>query len=121
GGVLMRRAVEQHLNPAPLVADDHSDDHPFNRGMIFASVGNLMVYMMTENPGEFFLDLLCKRPATDEQAKAAFGLADFAKYRHQAREVAGDRRIEQEIAAIADVPEPESEAEQRRQELRAKA
>jgi hypothetical protein len=120
----MRHAIEQHLNPAPLVADVHSDDHPYNRGVVIAYAGrDLAVYMMTESPGEFYLDELCKRPATDDQAKAAFGHDGFAKYRHQAREVAANRRIEQEIAAVAAKPTPEDKAEEekvQRQILRAK-
>jgi hypothetical protein len=117
----MRRAVEQHLKPAPLVVDQHSADHPWNRGLIFAAVGNLTVYMLVENPGEFFLDDMCKRPATDDMARAAFGHADFAKYRHQAREVAGDRRIEQAVAAVAASPSPEQLRAERAAALRAKA
>jgi hypothetical protein len=104
----MRHAVEDFTTPAPLVADVHSDNHPWNRGLIFAYAGrDLVVFMMNENPGEFFLDEMCKRSATDDQAKAAFGLDGFAKYRHQAREVAANRRIEQEIAAVAQEPTPE--------------
>jgi hypothetical protein len=104
---MTRHAVEDFTTPAPLVADVHSDDHPYNRGLIVAYAGrDLAVYMMTEAPGEFFLDEMRKRPATDEQAKAAFGIDAVAKYRHQAREVAANRRIEQALAQSAE-PAPE--------------
>jgi hypothetical protein len=60
--------------------------------------------MSVANPGRFFLDLHCTMPATDQQAKAAFGVADFNRYRQQAVELDDDRRIE---AALAAQPEPE--------------
>lgn len=96
----MRRAVEQ-LGPAPLVADQNDDNHPFNRGLIWSSVGQLTVYMLTGEPGKFYLDMYAKQPATDAQAKAAFGLRDFNYYEHQARELEEQRRIDAEVDKIA--------------------
>jgi hypothetical protein len=47
-----------------------------------------------------------QQPASDAQAKAAFGIEDFNRYRQQAVELDDDRRIE---AALAAQPEPEPE------------
>jgi hypothetical protein len=75
-----------------------------------------MVYMSVANPGRFWLDLHCTMPATDQQAKAAFGVEAFNRYRQQAVEMDDDRRIEEALAATAE-PEPELTA---KEDLKAK-
>jgi hypothetical protein len=102
----MRRAVER-LGPAPKIVTDPNDaKHPFNRGLIISDVGTLTVTMFVDDPGKFYLDIHGQQPASDAQAKAAFGIADFNRYRAQAVELDDDRRIE---AALAATPEPEAE------------
>lgn len=99
----MRRAVEQ-LNPAPKIEDQNDDRHPYNRGLIISDIGSLVVVMFTDDPGRFYLDVHGQQPASDAQAKAAFGIEDFNRYRAQAVELDDDRRIE---AALAAEPQPE--------------
>jgi hypothetical protein len=103
----MRRAVEQ-LGPAPKIEDQNDDRHPYNRGLIFADIGSLVVYMFTDDPGRFYLDMHGQQPASDAQAKAAFGIEDFNRYRQQAVELDDDRRIEAALAAPQQ-PEPQPE------------
>jgi hypothetical protein len=111
---MTRHAVEQHTTPAPKIDDPNSDQHPYNVGLIIADVGSLVVFMSTANPGRFWLDLGQTIPASDQQAKAAFGVADFNRYRAQAVELADDRRIEQ-VLASAQEPAPEvTELEQKK-------
>jgi hypothetical protein len=112
----MRHAVEDHLGPAPKVDDPNDDRHPFNRGLIFSDIGNLMVYMFVDDPGRFYLDIHGQQPATDAQAKVAFGIEAFNRYRAQAVELDDDRRIE---AAIAEQQEPDAEL-QAKVDLKAK-
>jgi hypothetical protein len=106
---MTRRAVEQHLNPAPKIDDPGDDRHPFNRGLIFSDIGNLMVFMFTDDPGRFFLDIHGQQPASDAQAKAAFGIADFNRYKAEAVTLDDDRRIEAALAA-SEQPAPEVDA-----------
>ena len=113
---MTRRAVEDHLGPAPKVEDQNDDRHPYNRGLLIADVGSLVVTMFTDDPGRFYLDIHGQQPATDAQAKAAFGIADFNKYRAQAVELDDDRRIEDALAA-AQEPTPEVTA---KEDLKAK-
>jgi hypothetical protein len=110
---MTRRAVEQ-LNPAPEVA---AETHPYDgAGMLIAFTGNLAVYMRLSAPGEFFTDIGAKRPATDDQARAAFGEEAFARWRHEAKVAAENERIE---AAIRATLEPKQSAEP--EDLKAKA
>jgi hypothetical protein len=113
---MTRHAVEDHLKPAPIITDPNDTKHPFNRGVIFSDVGSMVVYMMLDDPGRFYLDLWGQQPATDAQAKAAFGIADFNRYRAQAVELADDARIEDVLAASAE-PTPEQTELERRKAL----
>jgi hypothetical protein len=97
----MRHAVEQHLNPAPEIPDE---PHPYDgAGCVIAHVGSLSVFMRLDRPGEYFTDLACKQPASDDQARAAFG-EGFARYRKLGQLEAENQRIE---AALQPQPEPE--------------
>jgi hypothetical protein len=114
---MTRHAIEQ-LNPAPKIDDPNDDRHPFNRGLVWHDVGSLVCYMFTDDPGKFYLDIHGQSPASDAQAKAAFGVADFNRYRAQAVELADDRRIEEALAA-AQEPAPEvTELEQKKARAR---
>jgi hypothetical protein len=62
--------------------------------------------MFVDDPGKFYLDIHGQVPASDAQAKAAFGIDAFNTYRQQAVELDDDRRIE---AALAQQTEPEAE------------
>lgn len=104
----MRRAVEQ-LGPAPKIEDQNDDAHPYNRGLIMSYVGNMVIYMFVDRPGEYFLDIHGTKPATDAQAKAAFGIEAFNRYRAQAVELDDDRRIEAALAAPQPEPQPTDE------------
>jgi hypothetical protein len=112
----MRRAVEQ-LGPAPKIEDQNDDRHPYNRGLLIADIGSLTVCMFTDDPGRFYLDIHGQQPATDARAKAAFGIADFNRYRAQAVELDDDRRIEAALAAQQPEPQPEVTA---KEELKAR-
>jgi hypothetical protein len=112
----MRRAVEQ-LGPAPKIEDQNDDRQPYNRGLIFADIGSLVVYMFVDDPGKFWLDIHGQLPASDAQAKAAFGVAAFNRYRAQAVELDDDRRIEAALAAQQPEPQPEVTA---KEELKAR-
>jgi hypothetical protein len=114
---MTRHAVEDHLQPAPVITDPNDDRHPFNRGVIFSDVGSLTVFMFFDNPGIFFLDLHGQQPATDAQAVTAFGVEAFARYRAMGVEHDDDARIEAALAATAE-PTPEEVA---REDLKAKA
>jgi len=59
------------------------------------------------DPGVYWLDMWKRKPASDAQAKAAFGIEAFNRYRAQAVELDDDRRIEAALAAPQ--PEPQSE------------
>jgi hypothetical protein len=102
---MTRRALEQ-LDPAPKIEDPNSDQHPFNRGLIWHDVGSISVFMFVDTPGVFHLDIWGQQPASDEQARAAFGVKDFNRYRQQAVLAADDRRIEEALTATQE-PEPQ--------------
>src|SRR5260370_23666659 len=131
---MTRRAVEAFLrdNPSHLptsvlaprtpVMDTASDQHPYNLGLIWASVGSLDVYMFTDSPGEYYLDFMKHRRATDAQAKAAFGLEAFQRHRQEGAALEQERRIEQAVdQAVAARDATEQSEEQRKAELLAKA
>jgi hypothetical protein len=111
----MRRAVEQHTTPPPEVVTDPNDlKHPYNRGLVWHETGSLSVFMFSDDPGRFYLDKDGQKPATDAQARAAFGAADFNKFRAEAVMLDDDRRIEEALAQTAE-PEPEvSELERKK-------
>src|SRR5262245_21674584 len=107
-GGTMRRAVEQ-LGPAPKIEDQNDDRHPYNRGLIMSYVGNMVVYMFVDRPGEYFLDIHGQKAASDQQAIAAFGHQAFNTHRRQAVELDDDRRIEAALAAPQPEPQPPDE------------
>jgi hypothetical protein len=130
----MRRAVQDFLrdNPSHLptsalaprtpVLDTASDSHPYNMGLVWASVGSLDVYMFVDSPGEYWLDFMKHRRASDQQARAAFGPETFARHRAEGAALEQERRIEQAVAGAVAARDAEGlSEEQRRQELRAKA
>jgi hypothetical protein len=96
--------------PKELVADANSDDHPMNRGLLNAQVGTLSVFMFTDDPGRYWLDMFGKYPASDSQARAAFGADQLALHREQAADLAVQRRIDRAVddAVAARDAEPES-------------
>jgi hypothetical protein len=106
---MTRRAVEQHLGPAPVVDDPNSLQHPYNRGLIWHETGSLSVFMFSDDPGRFYLDKDGQKPASDAEARAAFGVADFNKFRAEAVMLDDDRRIEEALAQTSE-PEPEVDA-----------
>jgi hypothetical protein len=109
---MTRRAVEQFLPTVPSL--DAEGVHPYDVGLVWAQVGKgLIVYMSDAAPGRFYLDMHCKRPATDEQAKAAFGTSTFNYYRRQAQLQAEDARIEAAVSAIAEGEPPEPTLKER--------
>jgi hypothetical protein len=113
----VRRAREQ-LDPAPKIEDPNDDRHPFNRGLIWHDVGSISVFMFADAPGRFYLDIHGQQPASDAQARTAFGVADFNKFRAQAVLAADDARIEEALAATSE-PEPQvSELEQKKARAR---
>jgi hypothetical protein len=102
---MTRRAVEQFLPGMPSL--DTEGVHPYDLGMVFAQIGKgLVVYTSDADPGRFYLDMYCKRPATDEQAKAAFGLDAFNHYRRAGQLRAEDERIAAAVSAIAEGEQP---------------
>jgi hypothetical protein len=132
---MARRAVEAFLKdnpehlptsalaPSKPVMDQNSDSHPYNMGLVWASLGSLDVFMFTDSPGVYWLDMLKHRPASDAQAKAAFCLETFHRHRQEGAELAQDQRINSAVdqaVTARDAPE-QSEAEQRREELRRQA
>jgi hypothetical protein len=107
----MRRAVQDFLrdNPSHLptsalapgapVLDPNSDQHPYNgAGLIWSEVGSLSVYMFVDTPGEYWLDMLKHRRASDAQARAAFGPEAFNRHRQEGAALEQERRIEEAVA-----------------------
>jgi hypothetical protein len=106
----MRRAVEQFTTPPPKIVTDPNDlKHPFNRGLVWHETGSLIVYMFTDAPGIFYKDIHGQKPASDAEARAAFGVADFNRYRAEAVMLDDDRRIEEALTQTSE-PEPEVDA-----------
>jgi hypothetical protein len=114
---MTRHAVEDFRGPAPVIEDPNDDAHPFNKGVVFASVGSLTVYCHNDSPGQYWLDLYKKKPASEAQAVAAFGSETVNKHRRQAVELADDQRIEQALSAQQE-PSPQELA---KEDLKAKA
>jgi hypothetical protein len=124
---MTRRATEAFLrdNPSHLptsanaprtpVMDTASDSHPYNMGLIWASVGSLDVYMFVDTPGVYWLDFMKHRPASDAQAKAAWGLEAFNRHRREGAEKAQEQRINSAVEqAVTARDATELSAEQRK-------
>jgi hypothetical protein len=53
--------------------------------------------MFTDDPAKYYLDIWGQHPASDAQARAAFGAEAVARHRAQAEDLAVQRRIDQAI------------------------
>jgi len=111
--------------PPEQISDNASDAHPYNRGMLIACVGSLDVFMFTDEPARYWRDMHGRYPATEQEARAAFGAEALEQHKRDAEDLARDRRIEQAIASAVEARDqtktPEELQAEKLAELRRKA